>query len=486
MEYINARDTTVLFNNVPLTLDEWSSGTSYSKDDEVVFGSYEYISSWNPSAETWRGANLNKQPDKYSLDVLTQQLYSVYGSLLSTFFIKQAHEALRYVNDQFNIVDYEIFADEKTYNQGDLVVSIKQVSATGSKKFFPAVFECVATTSDLSPRFYADTSFEKYIPTDWKEIDGYWLRTGVSNPISAFTDFELPSSIINSANSKISYTPTPVTGTINVTANNTIAGIDFSGFLDDEWIYLSGFTDDANNGKFRIVSTTTAQATLDTTDLIIESGTGDEELVSTGIQLQLDASNTDTIGFFRVYGTEINIRLIDNDTSTLYEEFNISLIDESRIIDAYTYCFEPFIYIINALQKYANLADATLEVEITTRDGLSELSVLQLGKINYLGDTQYGLSSGIKSYSSISIDSTTGYKYLDKGDFDNVMDLDFYIPDQGFSGISQLLEDRRDLPTIYIGDENANKTIIYGIYEDFNILLREYNNTLVNIKIASL
>jgi hypothetical protein len=98
-----------------------------------------------------------------------------------------------------------------------------------------------------------------------------------------------------------------------------------------------------------------------------------------------------------------------------------------------------------------------------------KVGALVLGTALTIGDSQYGASFGIIDYSTKSVDAQ-GRTTITEGTYSDEADIDVVIETGRFAQVKKILTDLRNTPTVWVASEEAEGTLIYGYYREFNVL----------------
>ena len=94
---------------------------------------------------------------------------------------------------------------------------------------------------------------------------------------------------------------------------------------------------------------------------------------------------------------------------------------------------------------------------------------LVFGTALTIGDSQYGASFGIIDYSTKEVDSQ-GRTSIIEGTYSDEADIDVVIETGRFAQVKKILTELRNVPTVWVASEEAEGTVIYGYYREFNVL----------------
>ena len=98
-----------------------------------------------------------------------------------------------------------------------------------------------------------------------------------------------------------------------------------------------------------------------------------------------------------------------------------------------------------------------------------KVGALVFGTALTIGDSQYGASFGIIDYSTKAIDAQ-GRTTITEGTYSDEANIDVVIETGRFAQVKKILTDLRNVPTVWVASEEADGTVIYGYYREFNVL----------------
>lgn len=195
-----------------------------------------------------------------------------------------------------------------------------------------------------------------------------------------------------------------------------------------------------------------------------------EQTVQTdGIDVTLEQSQIITaLSAVNVDCESIDVIVTDPVDGEIFNQ-NYPMISYSGITDWYDYFFLP-------IERKSDLAVIGLPPYITASinvvfNGTGDVKVgaLVLGAALTIGDSQYGASFGIIDYSTKSVD-TQGRTTITEGTYSDEADIDVVIETARFAQVKKILTDLRNQPTVWVASEEADGTLIYGYYREFEVL----------------
>ena len=195
-----------------------------------------------------------------------------------------------------------------------------------------------------------------------------------------------------------------------------------------------------------------------------------EQTVQTdGIDVTLEQSQIITaLSAVNVDCESIDVIVTDSVDGEIFNQ-NYPMISYSGITDWYDYFFLP-------IERKSDLVVIGLPPYITASinvvfNGTGDVKVgaLVLGAALTIGDSQYGASFGIIDYSTKSVD-TQGRTTITEGTYSDEADINVVIETARFAQVKKILTDLRNQPTVWVASEEADGTLIYGYYREFEVL----------------
>jgi len=164
----------------------------------------------------------------------------------------------------------------------------------------------------------------------------------------------------------------------------------------------------------------------------------------------------------------IDVIMTDPIEGEIYNE-NFPMISYSGITNWYDYFFlaieRKSDLVVIGLPPYAS-ADINVVFNGT---GDVKCGALVFGTALTIGDSQYGASFGIIDYSTKTVDAQ-GRTTITEGTYSDEADIDVVIETGRFAQVKKILTDLRNVPTVWVASEEAEGTLIYGYYREFNVL----------------
>lgn len=202
-------------------------------------------------------------------------------------------------------------------------------------------------------------------------------------------------------------------------------------------------------------------------DEIISTQTTNPAIISVTID---PGAIVNALALFGLSGSEVTVTMNDSVEGVVFNETR-PLQDNTAVTNWYGYFFEEIVQIEEAVfLDLPSYGTATVDISIVAGSETAKCGELVLGKQRELGVANFGTSVGIQSYSVKTTDDF-GNTVITPRAFAKRADYDVSIDTNKIAGVQKLLASIRDVPIVYIGDEDRPETIVYGFYRNFDIVL---------------
>lgn len=199
----------------------------------------------------------------------------------------------------------------------------------------------------------------------------------------------------------------------------------------------------------------------------------------------------DAVALFNIgNANEATIVVTDETVSPSAEVYRqtLSLIDNSFVVDWFTYFFEDTRYVTEAiLDDLPPFFGATLDIEITGDEGATvSCGQIVYGKKYNIGQTLTGTNVGIEDFSRKERDEFGNAILLERA-FAQEVRFNVALPTETANRAKLVLSALRAKPAVYYTDAEATQfgATIYGFFQDFFIPL-ETGTTVMSIEIEGL
>ena len=190
-------------------------------------------------------------------------------------------------------------------------------------------------------------------------------------------------------------------------------------------------------------------------------------------------TNAETIDVTVTPGQVVNsIALFGLDASSVQvimkvgdrELVNKTITQERRGVNSwYEYYFTPIdraeTMVLTGLPAYGT---ATFRVVIKNPGATARVGLLTLGRLVEVGESVYGTSISIQSYSTTTVDQFGNETIISRGSR-RIVDYDVRVPTEELSRVTRLLDQLRDTVCVYIGTEDIEASVTVGRFENLRI-----------------
>lgn len=206
-------------------------------------------------------------------------------------------------------------------------------------------------------------------------------------------------------------------------------------------------------------------------------------------------SQTESVAFLNINAVtvQLTVKSTSFTGSVIYDQ--TKGLSDAFIGDWYDYFFLPAAstitqVIFDGIPPLASGSSNYFEVIVTGVTGSTVSIGSAVGGPKYfLGLTQYGINTGIISYSKKTVDDYGNVK-ITKRAFAKRMEGDVEIPNSDVSRVQALMYSLRDLPCVWSGQQDDRRLqellIVYGYYKDFSTKIAYPNHSLMSLQIEGL
>lgn len=217
-------------------------------------------------------------------------------------------------------------------------------------------------------------------------------------------------------------------------------------------------------------------------DALLERATNNPDTITYEIQ---GSGIITSVFFFRLVADTVRVEIEDATDGVVYDQ-TLDLLDDTLITDWYAYFYEPLEQETRAVfDGLPNYPDATLRITVDNTGSTAEVGEIAFGRLRDLGVSLLGTSLGIIDYSRKDRDQFGNIDITERG-FSDRVSYDVRVDNRGANRVKRLLTERRNLPTVYVGDVARPETISYGFYRDWNEVLFDFIQTDLSIEIEGL
>jgi hypothetical protein len=183
--------------------------------------------------------------------------------------------------------------------------------------------------------------------------------------------------------------------------------------------------------------------------------------------------------------TGLTITMVDGVGATVYSR-TVDL-DNTQIVDFYTYCFEPRDFLREVVLTDIPVYGAG-QITITLTSGSTpRLGALIFGSAIEIGDTKYGAQLGIVDYSKIETDEFGTTTFIRRNNAKRI-NVPILLSNSRLRYVSKKLQELTATPCVWIGsaEYNFSPLITFGFFQDFGVTISYANHSECNLEIRSM
>lgn len=191
----------------------------------------------------------------------------------------------------------------------------------------------------------------------------------------------------------------------------------------------------------------------------------------------------DAIGLLEVQAESIAITVTDPYEGVVYSV--TKQMADTGVFDWYGFFYDDY-YIKRSLVllDLPPYAGATIEVVMTGINAV-ECGMFIAGRQQFIGNTQYGITTGITDYSRKTTDGFGQTTVIERS-YANRSSASLELPTPQVARIQALLTSWRATPMLYVGGKDLESTHVFGFYKDFKIPISNSIFSNCNIEIEGL
>lgn len=221
---------------------------------------------------------------------------------------------------------------------------------------------------------------------------------------------------------------------------------------------------------------------------MLDARTDSQTTNNADIIMTFDISNQNTFAMLNIQADNVNVSIFDTDQGIVTYNKDVETRDESSVIDFYSYCFSDFVFSDSIYLDDLPLTQNGI-LTITATAETVKIGRLVLGKSYFVGDTFFGATLGISSYSDKSIDTFGNVSLKQKGSV-NIDTYKVQVPTPKVTELRKKAIEYDAVPILFIGDESMD-TIVdnllnFGYWTNFSILLPNPVKSTLSLSIKGL
>lgn len=126
--------------------------------------------------------------------------------------------------------------------------------------------------------------------------------------------------------------------------------------------------------------------------------------------------------------------------------------------------------------------NAVVKIEIRNPGAVAKCGMCCIGPIEDVGDSQYGLGTDIKDYSTTRFNFDGTSETTERG-FSKRMTIDLVLDNDMIDFVQEWLAERRQRPLVYIGAPQYGSTILCGKYSSFKNVIEGFTHSKMALQI---
>ena len=208
------------------------------------------------------------------------------------------------------------------------------------------------------------------------------------------------------------------------------------------------------------------------------------------IVVKVEGNNYDSLALLELDAKDVSISLYDTGTGQVVYTEAFELINNSEVIDFYTYAFNPFELIpsifTDSIYLYTN---TELTITINNPGSIAKCGRLVFGRSYYVGETGYGANLTVESYSHRETDEFGNTFLIHRGSV-NIDSYEVRIPTEKIPVLRRKGKEVDAIPILFIMDEsetsNTENLLNFGYWDRFNIMLPGPKESTISLDIKGI
>jgi hypothetical protein len=224
--------------------------------------------------------------------------------------------------------------------------------------------------------------------------------------------------------------------------------------------------------------------------MMFDEVVGQQTSKTDSIAISLQANvRVDSIALLNISALTVNIKMTSADNAAIYDE-TFNLTNQKTTNGWYAYYFTTPLteflrktdLFVTDLPPYKN---AKIDVTLYDAGNTVKCGEVIYGLSNYIGGTEYGARIGIQDYSVKTVDDFGNFSVLQRA-FARRGSFTIEADASEINNIQALLSSIRSKPTLFIGSDLYESTMIYGFYKDFDITIAYANMSICSLDVDGL
>ncbi|WP_083024955.1 hypothetical protein [Vreelandella lionensis] len=204
----------------------------------------------------------------------------------------------------------------------------------------------------------------------------------------------------------------------------------------------------------------------------------------TGLQIEIAPGRVvNNIVLFGLVGVSVTAEVDDPVEGVVWQRTR-SLTANTGINNMDAYLFAPIERRTDiAFLDLPSYGTATIRISIESGAGTAACGLCLIGQGKNLGLPQWGLGVGVLDYSRVEEDQW-GIVDIQKGDYVKRGSIDLLVEKNQTNGLYRTLAQYRATPVAWVGYQEYEPTLIYGLFKSFDIIYPHaaYDDCAIEIK----
>ncbi len=209
---------------------------------------------------------------------------------------------------------------------------------------------------------------------------------------------------------------------------------------------------------------------------------------SIAISLQT-AARVDSLALLNISASSVTVTMTSASNSTVYQK-TFSVTNYKSTNGWYSYFFTtPLTEFLRKTDLFITdlppYNSAKIDITLNDTGNTVKCGEVIYGLANDIGGTQYGARVGIQDYSVKTVDTFGNYSVLQRA-FAKRGTFSVWVDSTNMATTMALLSSIRSTPTLFIGSDSIESSMIYGFYKDFDIDIAYPTESICSIEVEGL
>jgi hypothetical protein len=196
---------------------------------------------------------------------------------------------------------------------------------------------------------------------------------------------------------------------------------------------------------------------------------------------------TNSVSLFNLIGESVTIVVTDPTDGEVYNR-TFPLVDNTAVVDAYTYFFSPIVTIDNlCVTDLPPYGAAAISVTVSNAGSTAAVGQIAFGYSEVLGITLNEVPLGINDFTRLNEDSFGRTTPVIRG-YSRTATPAIAVDSFRVTYLEKKLADQRGIPTVWAFDtrHGDNQLVYLGFFSSYNFMYQYAEKTILDIDIRSL